>query len=137
MGDRVYCSLQLLTPVTEAQMQDLIEIIQFDCDDMQPEAGWFGFAEMNWGEMGSEIKEFLTDNKIGFAWYNDGLYDVTAGVLVFDPQSEKQGWFPTVFGEIAITVDTPPSEALEAQYYNSLLSGQRDFKILKEENSDA
>lgn len=72
MGDRTWCYLNLLAPVTKEQYA---EVLRISNDELGREQGpgSFEFEEVNYAEMPKDLEGYLFEEGIAFSWiWQDG-----------------------------------------------------------------
>jgi hypothetical protein len=65
MGDRTYCALITKEPLPQ-DLQDLLDKQMGKPNETQ--GTWFGYEEVNYGELDQSVRDALTSQKVTFAW---------------------------------------------------------------------
>ena len=116
MGDRTYCVLQLRGEIAAARVPMLAQLLCDNfCDDPDPVESFmhhdpktdglftFSFEEVNYGEFPKEIKDWLKESKVSFAWWWDAGGDYDAGVTAYDAISGQLFEWGVLGSAIALT----------------------------------
>lgn len=123
MGDRVFCSLQLIGVLGADHIPALAEAMEKASaytDELEGSLSQallqgqdrFSFAEVNYANIDGDLKAKLKKLNLGWVWSWESGGGFGPGIEFFDALSQQEDQFASIEGEICLTLDKVDQPAI-------------------------